>query len=286
MTQKIQDFIQLFNENGKTTSSDFMKLLDLVTNEPGVNDFSVPFHRNAFDYCSGYYVIVKVDGLYNLIYYDWSQYSGYHYQLISTIWFTKIFTHEGCIYGTSESFAYNHIEYDYNAARGVCHPISSILKVKSDHGFNFIYLQSYKMQDCLLVKGKWFESVTDWENGERFDIKNCIVTIEGKRYRLTSSGGLTDTTKNLNVELNVAKEVFKSKDKIINDWIMKGRLCGFRYGWAYRGAGWRIISKEEALEKIKHHSFGMGFYTMDFEISSAHGDVVLIFNELSENDMW
>lgn len=281
---KTQEFMACFTNEGKATNKEFIKLLD-KTNEPGVNDFSVPFHRTPFDYCSGYYVIIKVDGLYNLIYYDWSQYSGYHYQIISKQWFTKIFTDEGCIYGTSESHRYGHIEYDYNASRGVCNPIPTILKVKSEKGYNFIHLQSYGMKDCLIID-KWFDCVTPWEKGERYDIKNCRVTIGGKTFRLTSGGGLTDTTKNLNVELNVAKEVFKTKEKIISDWIKKDRPCGFRYGWSYKGAGYRIITKEEALEKIKNHSFGMGFYTMQFEISSSLGDVVLVFNELSENDMW
>ena len=246
---KTQEFMACFSNEGKATSKEFIKLLD-ATDEKGVNDFSVPFHRTPFDYCSGYYVIIKVDGLYNLIYYDWSQYSGYHYQIISKQWFEKIFIEEGCIYGTSESYRYGHIEYDYNASRGVSHPIPSILKVKSEKGYNFICLQSYGMKDCLIID-KWFDSVTPWERGERYDIKNCKVTIGDKTYRLTSSGGLTDTTR-----------------------------------WSYKGAGYRIITKEEALEKIKHHSFGMGFYTMDFEISSSLGDVVLVFNELSENDMW
>ena len=108
---KTQEFLACFSNEGKATSKEFIKLLDM-TDEKGVNDFSVPFHRTAFDYCSGYYVIIKVDGLYNLIYYDWSQYSGYHYQIISKQWFTRIFTEEGCIYGTSESYRYGHIEYD------------------------------------------------------------------------------------------------------------------------------------------------------------------------------
>ena len=75
----------------------------------------------------------------------------------------------------------------------------------------------------------------------------------------------------------------KTKQAAI-EFIEKGGKCIYRYGWAYRGAGSRTISKETALEKIKHYSFGMGFHELNW--LNINGEVVLEFNELSENDMW
>lgn len=67
-------------------------------------------------------------------------------------------------------------------------------------------------------------------------------------------------------------------------WVADGKPCTFRYGLNYRGAKARRISQEVAEEKIKHHHFGMGFYTMDWDIHE--GQEVLEFNELGENDLY
>lgn len=67
-------------------------------------------------------------------------------------------------------------------------------------------------------------------------------------------------------------------------WVEAGNPCTFRYGWGWKGASSRPISTEEAREKLKRHHFGMGFYTMGWE--EEDGQVVLNFNELSENDMY
>ena len=279
---KIKKFLSCF-ACGKAQDTSFLKLLD-KTDEAGVNDFSVPFHRDPFDYCDGYYVIIKVDGKYNLVYYDWSQYSGYHYTLCSTEWFDHIYTDESRLLGHIHKFRHNHIEVDYNAGRGWCGSLPSLLKVMLNGQYSFIRLRD--KYENNLITDKWFGSVTEWSNGEGAYTKSCIVTIDGKEYKFNSEGVLIDKTKNLNVELNVAKEVFKTKDKIINDWILKGRPCAFRYGFAYKGAGCRLLTKEESLAKIKTHSFGMGFYEMYFEIIQSIGDVALVFNEFSESDMW
>lgn len=283
MKTKIEKFLSCFDAQGYTDNYAFKAFLS-KTNELGVNDFSIPFHRTAHDYCDGYFVIVKVTNKYNLIYYDWSQYSGYHCKLCSTIWFDKIFLEEGRLLGHIHHFCYNHIEVDYNAGRGWCGSLPSLLKVMLNGQYSFIRLRD--KYENNLITDKWFGSVTDWANGEGAYTKICNVTIDGKEYKFNSEGVLIDKTKNLNVELNVAKEVFKTKDKIINDWILKGRPCAFRYGFAYKGAGCRLLTKAEALDKIRTHSFGMGFYEMYFEIIQSIGDVALVFNEFSESDMW
>lgn len=84
-------------------------------------------------------------------------------------------------------------------------------------------------------------------------------------------------------------------------WIEAGKPCRYRYGFGYRGAVSRELSKEEALELLPKYSFGMGFYELSFRrdrkvdheasgpnctVTHPVGDTVLMFNEYSENDMW
>lgn len=74
-----------------------------------------------------------------------------------------------------------------------------------------------------------------------------------------------------------------TKDDILHKWIEADQPCSFIYGFAYKGASARPITKEEALEKIKHHEFGMGYYSMDWVVFD--GKVTLQFEEYSEGDM-
>lgn len=83
-------------------------------------------------------------------------------------------------------------------------------------------------------------------------------------------------------------------------WIESGKPCRYRYGFGYRGAGSRALTKEEALKLLPKYSFGMGFYSLSFQrdtrvvpsgssnctITEPYGEEVLMFNELSDNDMW
>ena len=66
-------------------------------------------------------------------------------------------------------------------------------------------------------------------------------------------------------------------------WIEEDKPCVYRYGWGYRGAGAKSISKEKALSLLPKYSFGMGFYELSF--IKIDGVDTLEFNELSENDM-
>lgn len=68
------------------------------------------------------------------------------------------------------------------------------------------------------------------------------------------------------------------------EWIEAGKPCVYRYGWGWKGATARPITKEKALNLLPKYSFGIGFYELDF--ISYGGKDVLEFNELSENDMW
>ena len=67
------------------------------------------------------------------------------------------------------------------------------------------------------------------------------------------------------------------------EWIEAGLPCVYRYGWGWKGAKARPITKEEALEKLPSYSFGIGFYCLHW--GRSNGEQVLEFNELSENDM-
>ena len=67
-------------------------------------------------------------------------------------------------------------------------------------------------------------------------------------------------------------------------WIEAGKPCVYRYGWGWKGAGYRPITKEDALARLPKYDFGKGFYELDF--IKVDGQEVLEFNELSENDMW
>lgn len=78
-------------------------------------------------------------------------------------------------------------------------------------------------------------------------------------------------------------EVKKTKE-FCKKWIEDGNPCIYRHGWAYRGAGYRYIAKEKALELLPKYSFGMSYYELSF--IKEDGKTVLEFNELSESDLW
>lgn len=81
-----------------------------------------------------------------------------------------------------------------------------------------------------------------------------------------------------------AKTVKKESKEYAKQWIEDGKPCCYRYGWGWKGAGARPLSKEDALKKLPHYSFGNGFYELSF--ITLDGVETLEFNELSENDMW
>ena len=93
----------------------------------------------------------------------------------------------------------------------------------------------------------------------------------------------------------------KQTKEAAREWIEAGKPCRYRYGFGYRGASSRPITKEEALELLPKYSFGIGFYELSFcrdtvvdheasgpncTVTRTEGDIVLMFNEYSENDMW
>ena len=79
-------------------------------------------------------------------------------------------------------------------------------------------------------------------------------------------------------------ENIKETKEFAQQWIEEGKPCVYRYGWGWKGAGARKITKEKALELLPQYSFGKGFYELSF--IKLDGQTTLEFNELSENDMW
>lgn len=79
-------------------------------------------------------------------------------------------------------------------------------------------------------------------------------------------------------------EKMEETKEAAKQWIEAGKPCIYRYGWGWKGAGAREITREEALKKLPYYNFGKGFYSLSFV---KYGDKdALEFNELSENDMW
>lgn len=67
-------------------------------------------------------------------------------------------------------------------------------------------------------------------------------------------------------------------------WVEDGKPCTFTFGLAYRGAGQERIATDRAHELLKHHHFGIGFYTLFWR--EYNGEVVLNFTEYGENDLY
>lgn len=74
----------------------------------------------------------------------------------------------------------------------------------------------------------------------------------------------------------------KTKENALK-WVESDKPCVYRYGWGWKGASAKPITKEEALSLLPKYSFGKGFYELSF--IKIDGVDTLEFNELSENDM-
>ena len=81
------------------------------------------------------------------------------------------------------------------------------------------------------------------------------------------------------MNLNNKEEVRKA--------IENGMPCYKRYGFAWKGARARLITKEEALRLLPNYNPGIGFYELCLENNSqVGGKESIVFNEYSANDMW
>ena len=128
----------------------------------------------------------------------------------------------------------------------------------------------------------WYDFIsTEYRSmkfGEKWELVFDAVK-DGKKMMVTNKGCQITT------DVNITLEEVKSwtKEDILHKWIEANRPCTFIYGFSYKGAKARLITKEEALKKIKTHSFGVGYYSMEWTVFK--GMAVLQFSEYSESDM-
>lgn len=248
---------------------------------PGVNDFSVPWHRGAYDYCDTQYIIIRHAGKQNIASWKWSQYSGYSIRLVSDIWFDRIYM-EQALMGTCETQAYGHWERDYN--KGRFHSTTeSLVKVRKGRKYGFIRL-SHDKNRPFLSDGAAFDSVNGKWTWNPDAGQNIIdVTVNGTEMFFGSKGVMFPKNRNMKKELEDARRTFVNKDDILKGWIDKDKPCARRCGFAWKGAGTRKISKEEAKALLPGYGFGRGFYEIRFEMI---GEPTLVFIEYSESDMF
>lgn len=70
----------------------------------------------------------------------------------------------------------------------------------------------------------------------------------------------------------------------LKHYIELGIQCFQQFGFSFRGAEPRPITKEKALELLPYYSPGKGFY--ELEQRMIDGRVFLVFTEYSESDMY
>jgi hypothetical protein len=87
----------------------------------------------------------------------------------------------------------------------------------------------------------------------------------------------------IDVDITLKKVKSWTKDDILHNWIETNSPCTLIHGFEYKGAKAHLIDKEEALRRIKTHSFGVGYYSMKWTV--FNGMAVLQFSEYSESDM-
>lgn len=262
----------------------FLSLLE-ADPRPGVNDFSVPWHRDAYDYCDAQYIIIRHGGKQNIASWEWNQYSGYKVDVVSDIWFDEVFTDQ-TLAGTCESFRYNHWEYDYNSGRFCAGTRKTAVKVMLGGKYGFVKLSSYKSnrENPFFSKGPVFSLIFGNWHFDYCVSKDVIQVVkDGKDMLLTQDGVIIPLGRNLMQELKTAERTLKNKEDILREWIEKDKPCAYRCGFAYRGATARRITKDKARELLPNYSFGMGFYELCFELL---GEPTLIFNEYSANDLY
>ena len=128
----------------------------------------------------------------------------------------------------------------------------------------------------------WYDFISTKYRSMKFGEKWELVfdaVKDGKNTMVTNKGC------QITIDVNTTLAEVKSwtKEDILHKWIEADRPCTFIYGFAYKGAKASLITKEEALKKIKTHSFGVGYYSMEWTV--FNGMAVLQFSEYSESDM-
>ena len=157
--------------------------------------------------------------------------------------------------------------------------------VKKDGKYALISFYGEKDEQGLIKPcyDRWYDEISDRERSFSLDGGRFVIVLDAKRdgysVMLTREGQELD----IDVNLTLAKVKSYTKDDIIHKWIEIGNPCTFIFGFRFKGATSRPISKEEALRRIQSHSFGKGYYSMQWTVTD--GRVVLEFQEYSEGDM-
>lgn len=159
--------------------------------------------------------------------------------------------------------------------------------VKKDGKFAIVgyYGQEAKIGGLYLrvpYNDMWYDSITTDYRSVKFGDTWVLVfdaVKDGKKTMVTNKGA------QITIDVNITLEEVKSwtKEDVLHKWIEANRPCTLIHGFAYKGAKPRLIDKEEALGRIKTHSFGIGYYSMEWTVFD--GMAVLQFSEYSEGDM-
>lgn len=124
----------------------------------------------------------------------------------------------------------------------------------------------------------WYDSIEKTsrvKDGVRF----YEATKDGETVRLTPTCQVVEEN-----AAEIVKKVEKwDKDRIVNDWIRKGKPCYRINGFRFKGAKASPITSDEALKLIKVHSLGMGFRSLGWRVED--GRAALVFESYSESDM-
>ena len=129
---------------------------------------------------------------------------------------------------------------------------------------------------------KWYDSISTKYRRQKFgDTWVTVYDVEkdGKKMMLTNKG--MEICIDVDVTLKEVKDW--TKEDILHKWIEAGRPCTLIHGFRYKGASAHLINQSEALKRIKTHSFGVGYYSMEWTV--FNGMAVLQFAEYSESDM-
>ena len=130
--------------------------------------------------------------------------------------------------------------------------------------------------------GKWYDHI--YSRPRRQELFGTWTTVfdaikDGNQIMLTRNG--VEVVIDPTVTIDEVKGW--TKDDIVKKWIEVDRPCTMIYGFSYKGASPYPISKEEALRRIKAHSFGKGYYSMEWTV--FNGRPTLQFSEYSASDM-
>lgn len=129
----------------------------------------------------------------------------------------------------------------------------------------------------------WWETVYD-EDGDFEDVKFYSTLVPNKPDNSYVKDLMNpDFIMACKDAAVTAVEAYKKRAEM-EAWVRDGKPCVYRYGWGWKGAGARRMTKKEAEQMFPKYHTGKGFWTLSW--INFNGEKALEFNELSENDMY